>query len=46
MVYWEDMWTIVWTTGTEFNVYSNGQASGSLLDGEVSVVVTRGNPTA
>ena len=32
--------------GADFNVYTDGSASGGLIDGGAGVVVTRGNPTS
>ena len=32
--------------GADFNVYTDGSASGGLMDGGAGVVVTRGNPTS
>ena len=32
--------------GADFNIYTDGSASGGLIDGGAGVVVTRGNPTS
>ena len=32
--------------GADFNIYTDGSASGGLLDGGAGVVVTRVNPTS